>query len=187
MDPDVFDRTLVEVAALLPAYFGRRVSGPAIAEDLTQETLLKALRARCTLRDETRVEAWVYGIAQRTLVDHYRRKSTVVPLREEIPHDPVTASDDIRTVLVASARCYLETLPGAYRDPVYLAEYEGLAHWDVARTLGLSLAATKSRVRRGRLMVRHLMEARCEFEYDGRGNIIGYRVRQAPGAVVGGR
>ena len=83
-------------------------------------------------------------------------------------------------MLICSARCYLETLPPEYRDPVHLAEYEGLCHVDVARRLGLTLAAAKSRVRRGKIMVRSLMEAHCRFEYDARGNIIGYQLRPKP-------
>ena len=177
MDDDVFDRTLVEMAACLPAYFRRRISHLQTVEDLTQETLLKAFRARACLREQTRVEAWVYGIARRTLVDHYRRQAAVTVNGVEFLHLPVNGCDNVRAVLVSSARCYLETLPRTYRDAVHLAEYEGLAHGEVAARLGLSLAAAMSRVRRGKIMVRNLMEARCRFEYDGLGNIIGYEVR----------
>jgi RNA polymerase sigma-70 factor (ECF subfamily) len=177
-----FDRILVEMAALLPAYFRRRLSDVQTVEDLTQETLLKAFRARATLREQTRIEGWIYGIARRTLVDHYRRRRPVAVSGVELPYRQVTGCDDVRAVLVSSARCYLETLPRTYRDAVHLAEYEGLGHNEVADRLGLSLAAAKSRVRRGKIMVRNLMEARCRFEYDGLGNIIGYEVRSVCGS-----
>ena len=45
-----------------------------MVEDLTQETLLKAFRGRGALREAARIEAWVYGIAHHTLVDHYRHR-----------------------------------------------------------------------------------------------------------------
>ena len=46
--------------------------------------------------------------------------------------------------------------------------------------LGLTLSATKARVRRGKIMVRGLMEAQCEFQYDALGNVISYQVRPVP-------
>jgi RNA polymerase sigma-70 factor, ECF subfamily len=182
MDREDFDHSLVQLATDVRSYFRRRVS-TATVEDLSQETLMRAFRARDTLREPSRLRAWVYGIAHRILVDHYRSTTVITPFHCGGPHEYVTSHEDVRDVLIASARCYLETLPRTYRDPVYLAEYEGVPHVDVARRLGLSLTATKSRVRRGKIMVRELMEARCEFEYDALGNIIGYQVRCDPGRV----
>jgi RNA polymerase sigma-70 factor (ECF subfamily) len=180
MSSDVFDLALVDMSARLRAYFRRRVSDPLVVDDLLQETLLKALRARATLRHETRLQAWVYRIARYTLTDHYRRKSSLGDVRNDLPEEQPQVAHDVRTVLACSAHCYLGTLPTAYRVPVHLAEYEGFSHSEVAQRLGLSLAATKSRVRRGKVMVRNLMEAHCEFEYDTLGNIIGYQVRPVP-------
>lgn len=180
MDTQSFDGALQELATQLPRYFARRVSNPTVVEDLTQDTLVKAFRARERLRDAARLRAWIYRIAYRTCVDHYRGNRLHSEFDDELPQESATEPTDVRAVLVASARCYLETLPAAYRDAVHLAEYEGLAHREVARELSLSLAAAKARVRRGKIMVRELMEARCEFEYDRRGNIIGYQVRPGP-------
>ena len=159
----------------LQAYCRRRVCDAATAEDLTQEVLLKAFRGRAALRDETRLEAWLYRIAHGTVMDHYRRK----PLLEQWQCEPVEEPqrEDITAVMTYNVRCYLETLPRGYRDAVHLADYEGLPHAEVARRLGFTLAAAKSRVLRGRLMVKQLLEARCRFEYDRMGKIIGYQLR----------
>ncbi|HEV3409219.1 MAG TPA: sigma-70 family RNA polymerase sigma factor [Chthoniobacterales bacterium] len=180
MNSDAFDAALVQLSARLPAYFRRRVSDSALVEDLTQETLVRAFRARERLREDACFEAWLFRIAHHTAVDYYRRNSPTTLSDDDLPYEHAVDGNDVRAVLVSSARCYLETLPRAYRDPVHLAEYEGLPHVDVARRLGLSLTAAKSRVRRGKIMVRNLMEARCRFEYDARGNIIGYEVRADP-------
>ena len=180
MDGTAFDRSLIELANELPCYFRRRVSNGATVEDLTQETLLRAFRGRDTLREAARMRAWVFGIAHRIVADYYRKSTVDTAGCGDAPDECVTSGENVREVLIASARCYLETLPRNYRDPVYLAEYEGVPHVDVARRLGLSLSAAKSRVRRGKIMVRELMEARCEFDYDALGNIIGYRLRCDP-------
>jgi RNA polymerase sigma-70 factor, ECF subfamily len=181
MTDNAFDLAALNIVPRLSAYFRRRIREPATVNDLVQDTLLKAYRSRGALRDETRFDSWVFRIAHGKMVDHYRRKPTMELCADATGEAP-EATDRVTEILECSARCYLETLPKKYRDPVHLAEYEGLPHGQIARQLGVTLAAAKSRVRRGKLMVRGLMEARCEFERDVLGRVIAYRVRGANGA-----
>lgn len=69
-------------------------------------------------------------------------------------------------------------LPDVYREAVRLAELEGRTAQEVADRLGLSLPAAKSRIRRGRLMLRERLDACCRFEIDRRGNVIDFTPRQ---------
>jgi RNA polymerase sigma-70 factor (ECF subfamily) len=178
MTDKVFDLAALNIAPRLSAYFRRRIRDSASINDLVQDTLLKAYRSRGALRDDTRFESWLFQIAHGTMVDHYRRKPTV-GLRADTTREAPGEKDRVIEILECSAQCYLETLPKKYRDPVHLAEYEGLSHAEIARQLGVTLAAAKSRIRRGKLMVRSLMEARCEFQRDVLGRVISYRVRGA--------
>lgn len=184
MAQDAFDLALVDLSCGLRAYFRRRICDPAVAEDLAQETLLKAFCSRHKLRDLRRIQSWLYAIARCTALDFYRAKRTHSELRIDVIEEHRGVANDIREVLACSARCYLRTLPGAYRVPVQLADCDGLSHREVAHTLGLSLSATKTRIRRGKLMVRSLMEAQCEFQYDVVGNVVGYEVRAVPRVIA---
>ena len=56
--------------------------------------------------------------------------------------------------------------------PVKLADYEGLPQAEIGRRLGISLAAAKSRIRRGRQRVRALLEECCVMVYDRRGKVV---------------
>ena len=184
MHSDSFDLTLVSIAPRLRAYFVSRLPDAAATDDLIQETLLKAIRARSSLRNPAVVEAWIFRIAHRTLADYYRQRIIVGEIPGDVRAEQTSSvKDDITETLACSARCYLGTLSPTYRVPVHLAEYEGLSHSEIAQQLGLSLATTKSRVRRGKLMVRSLMETHCQFEYDIFGNVIGYQVRPLPRRV----
>jgi RNA polymerase sigma-70 factor (ECF subfamily) len=71
----------------------------------------------------------------------------------------------------------LGTLPHEYQAAVRMADYEGLPHAEVARRLGISLSAAKSRVRRGKQRIRGLMEQCCLMVYDSRGKVIDYDLR----------
>jgi len=58
-----FERAMIEMVPRLQAYCRHRVNDAATAEDLAQEILLKAFRGSAALRDEARLEVWLYRIA----------------------------------------------------------------------------------------------------------------------------
>jgi RNA polymerase sigma-70 factor (ECF subfamily) len=64
-----------------------------------------------------------------------------------------------------------------YRQAVQLSEIEGLPQQEVADRLGLSLSGAKSRIQRGRLMLKDELERCCRFEFDRRGNVMDYEPR----------
>lgn len=173
-----FDAGVLEFAPRLRAFIRRRVRDDANADDLTQEALLKVYRSRATLRDGTRLEAWLYQIARGTIIDHYRRRRPT----EELPAALTGESPDERAAMRArvltSMKRFLGELPAAYREPVRLAELEELPLARIALRLNLSLTAVKSRVRRGRAMLKKKLQACCRFEFDRLGQMIGFERRQ---------
>src|SRR5688500_10081899 len=109
-----FDSAITEVASKLRGFIRKRVPDDATADDLTQETLMKVYRSRATLRESDRLEAWLYRIARRTLIDYYRRRRPT----EELPATLSADSQDdlvaIRRAILASTLRFLEGLPERY-------------------------------------------------------------------------
>lgn len=173
-----FDTTVAEFAAKLRAFIRRRVRDDATADDLTQETMLKVFRSRAALRDGQRLEAWLYRIARTTLIDFYRRQRPGVELPANLATESAEPTDDVTTAMTRSLRAFLEELPEAYREPVRLAELDGLPLAKIALRLDLSLTAVKSRVRRGRAMLKKKLQDCCRLEFDRKGKIIGYERRR---------
>lgn len=132
------------------------------AEDLVQETLAKALEKADTLDSEAALRSWLFRIAHNLTVDHYRR------LREE-PSEDVAQEVENRwhadeytvdaAVVVARAetadevRDALARLPVSYRSVVVLHDAAGWTAREIAEVLDIGLAATKQRLRRGRMMM----------------------------------
>jgi RNA polymerase sigma-70 factor (ECF subfamily) len=176
-----FDAAVAEFSTKLRAFVRRRVRDDATADDVTQETLLKVFRSRESLRDGQRLEAWLYRIARTTLIDHYRRQRP----SEELPEALAAESGDeiapLREVIALSTKLFLEELPEAYREPVRLAELEGLPLAKIALRMDLSLTAVKSRVQRGRAMLKRKLQDCCRFEFDRLGKLIGYERRKRCG------
>jgi RNA polymerase sigma-70 factor (ECF subfamily) len=173
-----FDATVTGLAAKLRAFIRRRVRDEATADDLTQETLLKVYRSRTTLRDGQRLEAWLYRIARTTVIDFYRRTRPTEELPEALSAEPADELAEFRQAVVASTKRLLEELPAAYREPVRLAELEGMPLAKIALRSGLSLTAVKSRVQRGRAMLKKKLQDCCRFEFDRQGKVIGWERRQ---------
>jgi RNA polymerase sigma-70 factor (ECF subfamily) len=167
-----FEERVVAFAPVLRAFLRRRTKDADVANDIAQDVLLKAFGNRRAIRDTARVEAWLYRTARRALIDHHRQARRL----KTVAAADIAAEVDRRKAMIESiaraARAYLDALPPTYRDAVRLAEEEELPAAEVARRLGISLTAAKSRVRRGKMLVRRLLEGCCAFEYDCAGRIV---------------
>lgn len=166
-----------EFAAPLRSFLRARTQSAADAEDLLQEIFVRIQKRLPTLHDTSKLQGWVYRIARNAVIDHYRTRREHLPIDFEIEtDDPVgeTAVD-----LRPSLRRFIAELPTEYREPLIRHEFQGESLEDVATALGLTLTATKSRVRRARLMLRTMLDRCCRFEFDRRGRVIEATPRSA--------
>lgn len=159
-----------EFAAPLRSFLRARTKSSADAEDLLQEVFVRVQKRLPTLHDTSKIQGWVYRIARNVVIDHYRTRREHMPVDVDLEaEDPVGESEvDLRPAL----RRFMAELPAHYREPLVRHEYQGESLEEVARALGLSLTATKSRVRRARLMLREMLDRCCRFEFDQRGRVI---------------
>jgi RNA polymerase sigma-70 factor, ECF subfamily len=160
----------------LRGFLRRRVADEHAAEDLLQETFVRIHRNLSALTDADRLAAWVYQIARNVLTDYYRKTASgagaAVPLPDDVP-----VADDGKGALRGGAAWLDELvrqLPDKYRDAVQWSELDGLSQQDVADRLRLSLPGAKSRIQRGRIMLKQALEQCCDFELDRRGNVVDY-------------
>ncbi|RME86050.1 MAG: RNA polymerase sigma factor SigZ [Caldilineae bacterium] len=160
------------------AFILRRVKDPVDADDILQETFLKIHRHLSALRDDERLAAWIYQIARNAIADHYRRRRPLEKLPDDVADRLSTQaeppSNGVEEVVVSWLKPMVMTLPPRYREALLLSEFEGLSQKEVAARLGLSYSGAKSRVQRGRALLKEKLLACCAFEFDRRGGIIGY-------------
>lgn len=145
--------------AALRRFVRQRVADPHEADDVVQDTLLRAHESLHQLRADERLPAWLARIAAHRIVDLHRARRPTDELPEDLPapepeHDPVQALAPCLPALV-------EQLPPTYREAVRLSELQELPQREVAQRLGLTLSGAKSRVQRGRVLLRALVEACC--------------------------
>ncbi len=155
----------------------RMTRNPADAEDLVQETMLKAYRAYDTFTEGTNLKAWLYRILTNTYINRYRkaqRRPTETDLgevedlylyrrlgSEDTADVSRSAEDQLLDGLVESdIKEAVEALPEHFRLPVLLADLEGFSYKEIAEILDIPIGTVMSRLHRGR---KQLQRALWEF------------------------
>ncbi|MEO8395349.1 MAG: RNA polymerase sigma factor SigZ, partial [Chloroflexota bacterium] len=152
--------------APLERFIRSRVADPHIAADLLQDVYVKIHTHVDTLHDTDRLQAWVYQIARNTIYDHYRTQRPSIEISDTLAAPENDATDDITARLAESLQSMIDCLPEDYQVALRLSELEGITQRELATRLGLSLSGAKSRVQRGRKMLRETLLACCHFEFD---------------------
>jgi RNA polymerase sigma-70 factor (ECF subfamily) len=175
----ITERSWQELIRAVRSYVGRRVTNPADRDDLVQEVLLRVHRGLTSLKDQTSPGPWIFGIAHNAVVDHWRKRGRggSVPIDEaEINIGELVDETDDGDLLQQTVATYLADmvtrLESPYRETLILTELQGMKYIDAARRLGISLAAVKSRVLRGREMLRKALIRCCEIELGATGRVL---------------
>lgn len=137
------------------------------AEDVLQDVLLRAHNHAGELRDEERAIGWLYQIARNATIDLYRRKAAhrtdAILDVDALPREP---DEPAGQELVRCMTHMLTQLPEEYREAVRQSDLENRPQQEIADALGISLSGAKSRVQRGRAMLKSLMQECCHLELD---------------------
>lgn len=156
-------------------YIVNMVRDTAEAEDLTQETFLRAFRRHDSLRDGAAQTAWLYRIATHVSLDRLRQYARRNPKESETDLDQLdVAEPDSPSLLKTLERdemsgCvqrYLNDLPDNYRAVILLHDMHELTAMEISQLLHESLPNVKIRLHRARLKLRGALRAACEFSYD---------------------
>lgn len=146
------DPFLAELESLLPAArafaIGLARSVPD-AEDVLQESLLKACRFRAQYAPGTNMKAWLYMIIRNTFLTLVRRRKREVALDVDL-HEPRCEADQEWRARHRDLLKALDALPSYYREALLLVVVHGLPYEEAAVTAGCSIGTIKSRVSRAR-------------------------------------
>ena len=161
-DTGPFRRPLLSTAV-------RLTTNPSDAEDLVQETYLRAFRSYGTFRAGTNLRAWLFRILTNAHINRYRAKSRrpeetgLDALEDHTLHrharDGETywrSAEDVLIDLISESEvlAVVEGLPPAYRQTVRLADIEGLSYKEIAENLDVPIGTVMSRLHRGRQVLR---------------------------------
>jgi RNA polymerase sigma factor (sigma-70 family) len=132
------------------------------AEDLVQETYLKAFRSYASFQPGTNFRAWIFRILRNTFLSScpVRRRQLMVELESEEQVFPAFASCTtpesllIDSSSMAAIRGAIEELPAIYREVILLCDVEDASYREIAEILSIPIGTVMSRLARARRMVR---------------------------------
>lgn len=137
----------------------------ALADDLVQETLTKAMQKSSQLRDPKARDAWLYTILTNCFRDHFRRQRDMDDIDEiEISHGVTPETETGRLEVVDKVRAAVARLPEGQRQVVTLVDLEGFSYVEVAQILSIPIGTVMSRLCRARNAMKDLLLA--DFQPD---------------------
>ena len=170
---NLLETTWKEYSKVLLSFIRRKINSYEDAEDILADIFVKLAKQAELSRVPDKLPNWLYRVARNAIIDFYR---THRPL-EKLPEDIVQGrlEPQVLTELSACIIPMIQELPDVYRLPILLSEIEGKKQSQVAKELGISLAAVKSRISRGRKKLKALMAKRCILSRDESGRVLDYK------------
>lgn len=174
-----------QYGAPIQRYIRQMVRDPSEAEDLTQETFLRAYSRLDSLQDPGALKSWLYRIATNVCYDRFRRPGPragtvsldLLPGVEAEPPwgdpgDPSLAQALEQQEMSECVQRFIGELPDSYRSVILLHDLEGVTNNQIARMLDTSLDVVKIRLHRARRKLKATLAAGCQFSNDERGVLV---------------
>jgi RNA polymerase sigma-70 factor (ECF subfamily) len=156
----------------------RLTGNAAEAEDLLQETFLRAFRFFHRYDENLPFTSWVYRIMTNLHIDNVRRRSRLKTVSIEqsgsegnqtwdLPDSRATADADVlESTLEEPLQLGLKSMTAEFRMAVLLADVDGLSYEEIAEVMQTSVGTVRSRIHRGRKQLREYLDRSCPGRYE---------------------
>jgi len=151
------------------------------AEDLTQETFIRAFRQRATLRDESVLLGWLYQIATHVALDRLRQRVRMLGRQDEQRSEELGIEDKStpsalsviqQNEMSECVQAHITRLSDAYKTVLLLHDVDGLTANEIADLFGLPLTTVKMRLHRARRRLQAMLQEACALGKDERGVLV---------------
>jgi RNA polymerase sigma-70 factor (ECF subfamily) len=156
------------------SFIRAKVKDAWVADDLTQETFVRAFRHITGLKQDEKIRSWLFQIANHLCLDYFRslnsRRSGDKKLKVNLGSagPPLLERKVEQKEMSSCVRDHMQYLREDYRNVIFLFEIMGLSQKEIAESLGLSKENVKVQIHRARRALKSILEAHCVFDKDER-------------------
>ena len=143
-----------------------------ITNDILQDIFVKIQSNIDTLKDESKLNPWIYQIARNAINDHFRKLKPQFDLHDydSIEGEQAFDNGELQNCL----KPFINQLDDKYKEAIILTEFNGLTQKQLAQKLKISYSGAKSRVQRAKESLKTLFTDCCTIQSDKYGNIVDY-------------
>jgi RNA polymerase sigma-70 factor (ECF subfamily) len=158
----------------LLAFIQKRINDKDAAEDILQDIFVRVHSRIDTLENRNKLESWLYQITRNAIIDFYRSRKPQEELPEWLEQPQISREETNRRELSSCLAPMIQRLPEKYRRAVQLSEIEGRTQKEIAEKENISLSGAKSRVQRGRALLKTMLHDCCKVEINAMNQIVDY-------------
>ncbi|MDO5980256.1 RNA polymerase sigma factor SigZ [Flavivirga spongiicola] len=160
----------------LTNFVNGKVKDSELAKDIVQDVFLKAFSKIDTLKNKEKLVPWIYQITRNEITSHFRKikfnTSSKEVEAEELSNETLTSE------LTHCLNPFINSLPEKYKEAIILADIKNIPQKEIAKRLSISYSGVKSRVQRGREMLKSNYEECCAISTDVYGDVLDYKVKK---------
>ena len=156
-------------------FVNQKVKDKELAKDIVQDVFVKVFTNINNLKNKGKIVPWIYQIT-RNEVNNYFRNMKYETSSEDVP-EIETIEENLTSEFSQCILPMIESMPEKYSEAIKLTEINHLSQKELAEHLNISYSGAKSRVQRGREMLKTNLESCCIITTDKYGDVIDYKVR----------
>jgi RNA polymerase sigma-70 factor, ECF subfamily len=153
-----------EYHSSLLAFVRNRINDKMAAEDIIQDIFIRIHSHLNTLKDKSKLKSWLYQITRNAIIDYYRSRKPISEIANWIEVPETNNEKKIEQELSSCLTPMIQQLPEKYRHAVQLSEIEERTQREIAEEVNISLSGAKSRVQRGRELLKTMLYECCTIE-----------------------
>ncbi len=157
-------------------FINQKVKNTETSKDISQDIFIIVFSKIDTLKNKDKIIPWIYQITRNEINSYFRKQK----FGQEI--EVVDKSDILdKNLTVEFSKCIqpmINSMPLKYQEAIKMTEIEGVSQKELAKFLDISYSGAKSRVQRGREMLKSLLQECCMIYTDKYGNITDYKQKR---------
>jgi len=162
----------LQLGKKLTAFILSKVHDEAIADDILQEVFIKIHSKIDTLKDESKIQSWIYQITRNLIVDYFRSiKKESQNFTYQLESEEESPNEFMQETLQDMVKM-MDELPPEYCEALCLTELGEMSQKEYAEKAGISYSGAKARVQRAKKKLKDNLMKCCHYQFDRYGAVI---------------